>query len=83
VFIEGKDREGDGAIVTLRDGRRLDQRFTHPLGDARRPPSREALWTKFADCVSGSLTPSEAGHTFDILGAIDELKTMACLPLAH
>jgi hypothetical protein len=82
VFIEGRDREGDGVVVALKNGRKLDQRFTHPLGDARRPPPPEALWTKFADCASDALTPADARRMFDMLQAIERLMSPAELPVA-
>lgn len=82
-FLDGPDRVGDGLIVTLRDGRKLDQRFTHPLGDARRPAPPEALWTKFADCVSRALDASEARRMFDMLQHVEDLRSPADLPLAR
>ena len=82
VFIEGRDREGDGVVVTLRDGRRLDQRFTFPLGDARRLAPPEALWTKFEDCVAGALSRADARRMFDMLQSLETLRSPADLPLA-
>ncbi len=82
VFIEGRDREGDGVLVTLKNGRRLDQVFTHPLGDARRPPPPESLWTKFEDCVSGALSPADARRMFDMMQNLDDLRAVGDLPVA-
>ncbi len=82
-FKDGPDRVGDGLIVTLKDGRKLDQRFTHPLGDARRPAPPEALWTKFEDCVSGALDAAQARRMFDMLQSIEALRSPDDLPVAQ
>ncbi len=78
IPIEG--REGDGMIVTLKDGRRIERRFREPLGHARRPPPAEAIWTKFADCTGGALAPAEQKRMFDMLRNIDSLPGPRDLP---
>ncbi len=82
-FKNGPDRVGDGLVATLKDGRKLDQRFTYPLGDAQRPAPPEALWTKFADCVSGALDDAGARRMFDMLQNVEKLRSPADLPVAR
>jgi 2-methylcitrate dehydratase PrpD len=69
----------DRIVIHLKDGRRLDQLLQVPMGHADRPPSREALWMKFEDCVAGALNGQEAARMFDslqdlpALGSVDDL----------
>ena len=82
VVIDSQGHEGDGLIVHLRDGRRLEQRFTFPLGHARRPAPAEAFWTKFADCVDGAFAPGLDRQLFDQLQSIERLNSLSDLPVA-
>jgi hypothetical protein len=58
----------------------LGQPLRAPMGHADRPPTREALWMKFADCVSGALTSGEAERMFDMLQNLPALQSVADLP---
>ena len=82
VYIDTQGYQGDGVIVHLRDGRRLEQRFTFPLGDARRPAPPEAFWTKFEDCVAGAFAPHADRQMFEQLQSIETLASLADLPVA-
>ena len=81
VIIETQGHHGDGLIVHLKDGRRLEQRFTFPLGHARRPAPPEAFWTKFADCVEGAFSPGLDRQLFDQLQSIEKLSSLNDLPV--
>ena len=82
IYVETKGHEGDGLIVHLKDGRRLEQRFTYPLGHARRPAPPEAFWTKFADCVEGAFAPGVDRQLFEQLQSIDRLSNLSHLPVS-
>ena len=82
VYVETKGHEGDGLIVHLKDGRRLEQRFTYPLGHARRPAPPEAFWTKFADCVEGAFEPGVDRLLFEQLQSIERLPNLSHLPVS-
>ena len=79
----GSSREGDGMVVTLKDGRRFDRRFREPLGDASRPPPPKAIWTKFEDCTDGALAPDQQRRMFEMLQHIDALASPRDLPLVN
>ena len=81
VFIDTQGHQGDGLIVYLKDGRRLEERFTFPLGHARRPAPPEAFWTKFADCVEGAFEPGDDRRLFDQLQSIEKLMSLSDLPV--
>ncbi len=83
VYIDTQGHRGDGLIVYLKDGRRLEQRFTFPLGHARRPATLQAFWTKFEDCVSGTFTSTDARHLFDQLQDIESLSCVSDLPVSR
>jgi 2-methylcitrate dehydratase PrpD len=70
----------DRISVLLKDGRRLERSLTHPRGHAARPLDIDVLWTKFADCVSGAMSQSEARKFFDRLQSFDRLRSMSELP---
>jgi 2-methylcitrate dehydratase PrpD len=72
---------GDGMIVTLKDGTRLERRFGLPLGHPRRPAPPEALWTKFADCTRGALDEAGARRLFEALQNLERLGSLAELPV--
>ena len=80
VYINTQGYEGDGLIVHLKDGRRLEQRLTFPLGHARRPAPPQAMWTKFEDCVAGAFEPGVDRQLFDQLQSIDRLTDLSQLP---
>ena len=73
---------GDGVIVTLKDGTRLERRFDLPLGHAKRPARPEALWTKFADCTRDALEEGEARRLFDLLQNLENVQSVSEFPLA-
>ena len=81
VHLETNGHEGDGLIVHLKDGRRLEQRFTYPLGHARRPAPPEAFWTKFEDCVAGAFEPGMDRRLFEQLQSIERLTALSQLPV--
>jgi 2-methylcitrate dehydratase PrpD len=83
IYIETKRHEGDGLIVHLKDGRRLEQRFTYPLGHARRPAPPEAFWTKFEDCVEGAFEPGVDRQLFEQLQSIERLPSLSNLPVTR
>ena len=80
-FIETKGRDGDGMVVTLKDGRRLERRFQEPLGHARRPPPPDAIWMKFEDCTAAALPPADQRRMFDRLQHADALAGVHELPV--
>ena len=82
IYLETKGHEGDGLIVHLKDGRRLEQRFTYPLGHARRPAPPEAFWTKFEDCVAGAFEPGMDRQLFGQLQSIERLNALSELPVS-
>ena len=85
VFLPPGDKGAaprDKVLLRLRDGRSLEQVLRAPMGHADRPPTAQALWTKFADCVGDALAPSEARRLFDQLQHIDELASLNDLPVA-
>ena len=82
VFVDTHGHQGDGVIVHLKDGRRLEQRFTFPLGHSRRPASPEAFWTKFEDCVTGAFPSTDARNLFDRLQDIESLSSVSDLPVS-
>lgn len=81
-FLPGKGPDGDGMVVLLKDGRRLEKKFREPLGHPRRPPSQEAIWTKFQDCTDGALSPADQKRMFDMLQHADSLARPSDLPVA-
>jgi 2-methylcitrate dehydratase PrpD len=85
VFLpqEAKGEAPDDLLrVRLRDGRVLEQSLRVPMGHADRPPTAEALWVKFADCVGDALSPAEARRMFETLQTLDRLDSFADLPAA-
>ena len=72
----------DKIVVRLRDGSILEQALQVPMGHADRPPTSEALWVKFLDCVGDAMPPSDARKMFDQLQHIDQLVSVADLPIA-
>ena len=81
IYIDTKGHEGDGLIVQLNDGRRFEQRFTYPLGHARRPAPPDAFWTKFEDCVQDAFEPGVDRQLFEKLQSIDRLNDLSQLPV--
>ena len=83
VYIDTVGHQGDGVIVHLKDGRRLEQRFTFPLGHSRRPAPPEAMWTKFEDCVSGAMAPGMDRVLFEKLQRLETLDSLSDLPVSQ
>ncbi len=79
-FIDIPGRDGDGMIITLVDGRRLDRRFREPLGHARRPPPPQAIRAKFEDCTAGALSLAAQTRMFDMLQSLERLSGPDALP---
>jgi 2-methylcitrate dehydratase PrpD len=85
IFLPPPDKGAapqDRIVLRLRDGRLLEQMLRAPMGHADRPPTAQALWTKFADCVGDALTPSDARRLFDQLQHLDQLASVNDLPVA-
>ncbi len=82
VYVDTQGYEGDGLIVHFKNGERLEQRFTFPLGHARRPAPPEAFWTKFQDCVEGAFDEGMDRRLFDQLQSLDTLASLADLPVS-
>lgn len=76
----GGPRPQDRVTVVLRDGRRLARDLDVPPGHASRPPTREALWAKFADCTRAAMGEAEARRLFDRLQDFETLSSVAELP---
>ena len=72
----------DKITLRLRDGRVFEQMLRAPMGHADRPPTTQALWTKFADCVADALAPADARRMFDQLQNLDRLTSPDDLPVA-
>jgi 2-methylcitrate dehydratase PrpD len=85
--VTARDVTADGAsaaVITLRDGRRLESERVHvPLGHPDNPLPDDAIRRAFTDCVEYGLGPpgTEAAH--DVLNMIDDLESLpdaAALP---
>jgi 2-methylcitrate dehydratase PrpD len=61
------------AVVTLKDGRRLEQHIEHVVGSVERPMSDADLDRKFLDLADGVLPPSQARRLLDLSRTIDKL----------
>ncbi len=83
IFIDTHGYEGDGLIVHLKNGERLEQRLTYPLGHAQRPAPPEAFWTKFGDCVGDAFAPGADRQLFDQLQSIESLASLSDLPISN
>ncbi|RYY97885.1 MAG: MmgE/PrpD family protein [Comamonadaceae bacterium] len=70
--------------ITLRDGRTLEHRIAHPLGDPSRPMSDAALAAKFADCAryaALTLDATAAAAAAAAIAALDTAPDLASLAL--
>jgi len=72
---------GDGAIVSLKDGTRLERRFDLPVGHPKRPVDANTLWTKFADCTRDALDEDEAKRFFALLQRLETVETVDEFPV--
>ncbi len=68
-------------VIRLTNGEVLD---TGPIrvirGHAEDPLSTDELWEKFAECTARTHAPPEARRLFDLLQAVDELKSARDVP---
>jgi 2-methylcitrate dehydratase PrpD len=72
----------DKIVLRLRDGRILEQVLRVPMGHADRPPTQQALWVKFEDCVGGALSSAQTRQMFEQLQNLDQLVSLNDLPIA-
>jgi 2-methylcitrate dehydratase PrpD len=72
----------DRISVTLKDGRRLERRLSHPRGHAAKPLDIDVLWRKFADCTSGAISEADAHALFERLQRFDRIESFTELPFA-
>ncbi len=72
----------DKIVLRLRDGRMLEQALRVPMGHADRPPTQQALWVKFEDCVGEALLGTQTRQMFDQLQDLDHLVSIKDLPIA-
>ena len=77
------EKPRDCIRLFLKHGAQREQVLRVPMGHADRPPSTEALWMKFADCVEGALPAGEARAMFDKLQTLPHLATLADLPVSR
>ena len=61
------------AVITLKDGRRLEQAIEHVAGSVERPMSDADLDKKFADLADGVLPASQALRLLDLCRTVDRL----------
>jgi 2-methylcitrate dehydratase PrpD len=65
------------AVITLRDGRRLEQSIEHVVGSVERPMSDADLEGKFLNLADGVLPASQARQLLDLCRTIDKLPQAA------
>jgi 2-methylcitrate dehydratase PrpD len=61
------------AVITLKDGRRLEQSVEHVVGSVERPMSDADLDRKFLDLADGVLPPARARQLLDLCRTVDRL----------
>ncbi|HWT32064.1 MAG TPA: hypothetical protein VN240_13705, partial [Propylenella sp.] len=73
--------EGTGAVLTIRtkDGRVLEDRRSHPRGDAADPLSRDEIVTKFRDSAEGLLSPGNTERAIEMIVNIADLPKVSDL----
>jgi 2-methylcitrate dehydratase PrpD len=70
------------AVITLKDGRRLEQVIEHVVGSVERPMSDADLDRKFLDLADGVLLPARARQVLDLCRGIDGLASASDLASA-
>lgn len=65
------------AVVTLKDGRRLEKHIEHVVGSVEKPMSDAALEGKFLDLADGALPVARARALLDLCWRIEELPGAA------
>jgi len=65
------------AVVTLKDGRRLEKSIEHVVGSVESPLSDAALEAKFLDLADGVLPEARSRALLDLCWRIDELPSAA------
>jgi 2-methylcitrate dehydratase PrpD len=70
------------AVVTLKDGRRLEHAIEHVIGSVERPMSDADLDRKFLDLADGVLPASQARKVLELSRTIDRLPRAADLARA-
>jgi len=65
------------AVVTLRDGRRLEKFIEHVLSSVENPLSDRQLEGKFLDLADGVLPPERARALLSLCWRIEELPSAA------
>ena len=70
------------AVITLRDGRRLEQHVAHVVGSVERPMSDADLDRKFLDLAEGVLAPQRARQLIDLCRTVDRLPDAGALARA-
>ena len=61
------------AVITLKDGRRLEQSIEHVVGSVERPMSDADLDKKFRDLADGVLPAAQARRLLDLCRTVDRL----------
>jgi 2-methylcitrate dehydratase PrpD len=61
------------AVITLEDGRRLEQYVEHVVGSVERPMSDADLDRKFLDLADGVLPAAQARRLLEISRTVDRL----------
>jgi len=70
------------AVVTLKDGRKLEKYIDKVIGSAKNPMTDAALETKFLDLADGVLPPAQARRVMDLAWKMESLKNAADLAKA-
>ena len=70
------------AAITLKDGRRLEQRVEHVVGSVERPMSDADLDAKFLDLADGVLPAPQARRLLELSRTVDRLPQAAELAQA-
>jgi len=61
------------AVITLKDGRRVEQSIEHVVGSVERPMSDADLDRKFLDLADGVIMPAQARKLLDLCRSVDRL----------
>jgi 2-methylcitrate dehydratase PrpD len=64
-------------IITLKDGRRLEQYIENAIGSVKNPMSDEALEAKFADLADGVIPAAQARKVMDLCWGVEKLASAA------
>lgn len=75
-----QSRKGLALRVTLRGGHEFAVPIHTPRGHAKKPPTRQDLWSKFKECVTGAMKEQQAEAMFEQLQRLDTLSGVDALP---